>query len=154
MKYFVIVSLGNDCTSLYNFYIDEPSKIAKCILEESELSFSGLGRDLKRLEGEYYCDFESYRKLKRRRVFFPVDLIQYYSFTLSDMYVSTYAMTNSIEDVIDIIDNFIEENEMDYQLKTTSLSEEDICNAFYELAELYNGVCDKPKYYIKNEDEE
>lgn len=149
MNYFVIVSLGNDCSGFYRFYIGELSEIAGYLLDESEESFNGVGHNLKELKEEYYCEFDSYIKLKRRKVFFPEELIRSYSFVLSDMYVSTYAMTDSTEEVVNIINDFIEDKEMDYKLKNPSLSEEELCEAFYEIGEIYNGICDTPKYYEK-----
>ena len=69
------------------------------------------GMTLKECEGWYCCDFDSYRKLKRRKKNFPEELIRHYYFQMDDMYVSVSDMATSSEDVEKMISDFNKENE-------------------------------------------
>lgn len=88
MRYCVTVSYGNDCDRFENTIVGELSEIAEYLIDESNESIYAEGMTLKELEEWYCCDFDDYRKLKRRKKNFPEELIRNYYFQMSDQYVS------------------------------------------------------------------
>lgn len=113
LSYCIIVSVGNDCNRFKRLYSGDLSDIAKCLLDESEEALNACrdGMTLKQCEEWYCCDFDSYRKLKRRKKNFPEELIRNYYFQMSDMYVSVSEMARSPEEIEKMINDFNKENE-------------------------------------------
>ena len=149
MNYFVIVTSGNDCDRFRNFYVGEASDIARYLLDETEDAINGYrdGMTLKECEDWYHCDFDDYRKLKRRKKHFPEELIRNYCFEMSDMWISTSYFASQPKEVENLINDFLCNNDLEYKLKNTPLAEADVSEAFYELETIYNNDFQELKHF-------
>ena len=112
---YVIWIAKSDTEYLTNFLYGDEREIMNALIDNAEMLIDALGdgMDLDELEGEYYCDFDDYKKFQDTAVPVTIADLQSYSFTLSDCtdyllvvasefdeFVSKFNEDSPLEDVV------------------------------------------------------